>query len=192
MQLILATLPFLGWILGTACTSQSSIPADVLAAQASISFYDLTVEDIDGGLLKMADFKGKHVLCVNVASRCGYTPQYEDLQALFEKYQDKLVIIGFPCNQFMGQEPGEDAVIKSFCQKNYGVSFPLTTKIDVKGSNQHPVYQWLTNQEVDGESRHSVKWNFHKFLVNPEGKLVGVYPSKVNPMSEEITSVISK
>lgn len=190
MNFILTTLPFLGWMFGTICTVKSSIPPEEALAQASASFYDLTIEDIDGGMLNMADYKGKYVLCVNVASKCGYTPQYEDLQALSEQYQDKLVVIGFPCNQFLGQEPGENEEIKSFCQKNYGVSFPLTTKIDVKGSDQHPIYQWLTNQEVDGKSSHSVKWNFHKFLVNPEGKLIGVYSSKVKPLDTKLTSMI--
>lgn len=192
MNFLLTILPFLGWMFGTACTISSSIPPEDALAQAAGSFYDFTIEDIDGGQLNMADYKGKYVLCVNVASKCGYTPQYEDLQALSEQYQDKLVVIGFPCNQFLRQEPGENEEIKSFCQKNYGVSFPLTTKIDVKGSDQHPIYQWLTNQEVDGTSSHTVKWNFHKFLVNPEGKLIGVYPSKVNPLSEDITSALSE
>ncbi len=190
MNFLITLLPLFGWIFGTAYTVKSSIPSDEALRQASTSFYDLTIEDIDGGLLNMADYKGKYVLCVNVASKCGYTPQYEDLEALYEQYQDRLVVIGFPCNQFLRQEPGENEEIKSFCQKNYGVSFPLTTKIDVKGSDQHPIYQWLTNQELDGKSSHIVKWNFHKFLVNPEGKLIGVYPSKVNPLSEELTAKI--
>ena len=154
------------------------------------SFHSFRIESISGDEIQMADYKGKYILCVNVASKCGFTPQYKDLQALYERYQDKLVIIGFPCNQFMRQEPGSNAEIASFCERNYGVTFPLTTKIDVKGKNQHPIYQWLTNQEVDGKTNHTVKWNFHKFLVNPEGKLVGVYSSRVNPQSPEIVTAI--
>ncbi|MCB9284162.1 MAG: glutathione peroxidase [Lewinellaceae bacterium] len=154
------------------------------------TFYDLSIEGIEGGTIQMSDYQGKYVLCVNVASKCGYTPQYKDLQALYEKYQDKLVIIGFPCNQFLNQEPGSAEDIVSFCEKNYGVTFPLTTKIDVKGSDQHPVYQWLTTQPLNGVTEHTVKWNFHKFLVSPEGQLIGSFPSKVTPMSEEITGLI--
>jgi glutathione peroxidase len=155
-----------------------------------VSFYDLTVEGIGGETLNMKDFQGKYVLCVNVASKCGYTPQYKDLQALYEKYQDKLVVIGFPCNQFLFQEPGTEEDIQSFCEVNYGVTFPMTSKIKVKGGDQHPVYQWLTSQELKGETNHKVKWNFHKFLVSPEGKLIGSFPSKVQPMGEEITSLL--
>ena len=154
------------------------------------SFYDLSVPGIEGDSIHMSDYRGKYVLCVNVASRCGYTPQYKDLQQLYEKYQDRLVIIGFPCNQFMYQEPGDEAQILEFCERNYGVTFPLSAKIDVKGSGQHPVYQWLTSQALNGESNHEVKWNFHKFLVSPEGKLIGSFPSKVLPMGEEITGLI--
>ncbi len=190
MKLLLTLLPFLGWLTGASYTIHSSIPPASAVEQASASFYDLTVEDIDGGMLQMADFKGRYVLCVNVASKCGYTPQYKDLQALSEQFSDRLVVIGFPCNQFLGQEPGDNTEIKGFCEKNYGVTFPLTTKIDVKGKDQHPIYQWLTTQEINGSSSHEVKWNFYKFLVNPEGKLIGVYPSKVKPLDTELTSII--
>lgn len=154
------------------------------------SFYDLTVEGIDGETLKMSDFKGKYVLCVNVASNCGYTPQYEGLQKLYEMRGEKLVIIGFPCNQFLGQEPGTEEEIQGFCQKNYGVTFPLTSKIDVKGKDQHPVYQWLCNQPLNGDDSHKVMWNFHKFLVSPEGKLIGSFGSKTKPLDDELTSLI--
>jgi glutathione peroxidase len=154
------------------------------------TFYDLSIEGIDGSAIQMTDFRGKYVLCVNVASKCGYTPQYKDLQALYEQHQDKLVIIGFPCNQFLNQEPGSEEEIAAFCEKNYGVTFPLTEKVDVKGADQHPVYQWLTSQELNGETDHKVKWNFHKFLVSPDGQLVGSFPSKVNPLSEEITALL--
>lgn len=186
MKFILTLLPILGWLFGASYSLNRSVPAEDLIQQRSPSIYDLTIEDIDGNLIRMSDFKGKYILCVNVASRCGYTPQYEDLQTLYDRYQDKLVVIGFPCNQFLNQEPGENEEIKTFCTKNYGVTFPLTTKIDVKGSGQHPVYQWLTTQEVEGIKSHTVKWNFHKFLINPEGKLIGVFSSKVNPLHEDI------
>jgi glutathione peroxidase len=155
-----------------------------------MSFYDLTINSIDGKEMHMSDFKGKYVLCVNVASKCGYTPQYEDLEKLYEQYQGKLVIVGFPCNQFLGQEPGTSEEIVSFCQKNYGVTFPLTEKIDVKGKNQHGVYQWLTQKSLNGVADGNVKWNFHKFLVSPEGEWLAEFPSGVKPLDTELTSLI--
>ena len=155
-----------------------------------MSFYDLTINSIDGKEMHMSDFKGKYVLCVNVASKCGYTPQYEDLEKLYEKYQGKLVIVGFPCNQFMGQEPGTSEEIVSFCQKNYGVTFPLTEKIDVKGKNQHGVYQYLTQKVLNGVADGTVKWNFHKFLISPEGEWLAEFPSGVKPLDAELTSLI--
>jgi glutathione peroxidase len=155
-----------------------------------MSFYDLTINSIDGKEMRMSDFKGKYVLCVNVASKCGYTPQYEDLEKLYEKYQGKLVIVGFPCNQFLGQEPGTSEEIVSFCQKNYGVTFPLTEKIDVKGKNQHGVYQWLTQKSLNGVADGNVKWNFHKFLISPEGEWLAEFPSGVKPFDTELTSLI--
>jgi glutathione peroxidase len=155
-----------------------------------MSFYDLTVNAIDGKVMNMADYKGKYVLCVNVASKCGYTPQYEDLEKLYEQYQGKLVIVGFPCNQFLGQEPGTSEEIVSFCQKNYGVTFPLTEKIDVKGKNQHGIYQWLTQKPLNGVADGTVKWNFHKFLISPEGEWLAEFPSGVKPLDTELTSLI--
>ena len=155
-----------------------------------MSFYDLTISAIDGKVMNMADYKGKYVLCVNVASKCGYTPQYEDLEKLYEQYQGKLVIVGFPCNQFLGQEPGTSEEIVSFCQKNYGVTFPLTEKIDVKGKNQHGIYQWLTQKSLNGIADGNVKWNFHKFLISPEGEWLAEFPSGVKPLDSELTSLI--
>lgn len=155
-----------------------------------MSFYDLTINSIDGKEMHMSDFKGKYVLCVNVASKCGYTPQYEDLEKLYEQYQGKLVIVGFPCNQFLGQEPGTSEEIVTFCQKNYGVTFPLTEKIDVKGKNQHGVYQWLTQKTLNGVADGNVKWNFHKFLISPEGEWLAEFPSGVKPFDAELTSLI--
>jgi len=155
-----------------------------------MSFYDLSINATDGNVMNMADYKGKYVLCVNVASKCGYTPQYEDLEKLYEQYQGKLVIVGFPCNQFLGQEPGTIQEIVSFCQKNYGVTFPLTEKIDVKGKNQHGIYQWLTQKSLNGVADGNVKWNFHKFLISPEGEWLAEFPSGVKPLDTELTSLI--
>ncbi len=153
------------------------------------SFYDLSIKTLDGTrTIQMSELKGKKVLCVNVASECGYTPQYEGLQKLADAYKDKLVIIGFPCNQFGGQEPGNSSEIASFCKKNYGVTFMLTEKIDVKGDKQHPVYQWLTQQALNSKSDATVKWNFNKFLIDENGNWVSYFGSAVEPMSTEITS----
>ncbi|MCF8254622.1 MAG: glutathione peroxidase [Bacteroidia bacterium] len=155
------------------------------------SFYDLKIRSIDGvNTIQMKDFKGKFVLCVNVASECGYTPQYESLQKLSEEYKDKLIIIGFPCNQFLGQEPGTSEEIVSFCKKNYGITFQLTEKIDVKGKNQNEIYQWLTQKNLNGISDAEIKWNFNKILIDPNGNWVSYFPSKVIPLSEELTNYL--
>jgi len=150
--------------------------------QTPKSFYELTYNDIDGNAVSMSSYKGKYVLCVNVASKCGHTPQYSKLQALYGKHKDKLVIIGFPCNQFLGQEPGSEKEIEEFCTKNYGVTFPLSSKIDVKGKEQHPVYTWLMTKDVNGVSDDKVEWNFHKVLVSPEGKWLKSYSAGSDPM----------
>jgi len=150
--------------------------------QTPKSFYELTYKDIDGNAVSMSSYKGKYVLCVNVASKCGHTPQYSKLQALYEKHKDKLVIIGFPCNQFLGQEPGSEKEIEEFCTKNYGVTFPLSSKVDVKGKEQHPVYTWLMTKDVNGVSDDKVEWNFHKVLVSPEGKWLKSYSAGSDPM----------
>lgn len=155
------------------------------------SFYDLTIKSLDGKTeISMSQFKGKKVLCVNVASKCGYTPQYEGLEKLYENNKEKLVIIGFPCNQFLYQESGSPEEIATFCKKNYGVTFPLTEKIDVKGKDQHTVYQWLTNKETNGVKDVEVKWNFGKFLIDENGKFVEYFPSKTEPLSEEIAKFL--
>src|SRR5690606_2422257 len=158
---------------------------------ANTSFYDLTIKSLDEkSTIRFADFKGTKVLCVNTASECGYTYQYEGLEALHNKYGEQVVVIGFPCNQFGGQEPGKPEEIAGFCQKNFGVSFLLTEKIDVKGENQHPVYQWLTQKSTNGVADYSIKWNFNKFLIDENGKLIGYFESGVEPMDEKITSLL--
>lgn len=154
-------------------------------------FYSLGLLSANGkDSIKLSDFKGKKILIVNVASECGYTPQYKDLQALSEKYAEKLVIIGFPCNQFGGQEPGTEDEIVSFCQKNYGVTFPISQKGDVKGAQQHPLYQWLTQKSMNGKDDYSVKWNFNKFLISETGELLSYFPSSTKPLSEDIESYL--
>lgn len=171
--------------------SKSIDPA--MATNSPVSFYSLKLKSLDGATTwDFSEFKGKKVLIVNTASECGYTPQYEGLQKLHEKYGDKLVIIGCPCNQFGGQEPGDSTKIKGFCQKNYGVTFRISEKMDVRGDNQHPVYRWLTSKSENGAMDASVTWNFNKFLINESGTLVAYYPSRVKPDDPDLISAIEK
>lgn len=172
--------------LGTTPSNQPLMMNPTSSASTAASFHEFEIEGLIEGKINMADYQGKYILCVNVASRCGYTRQYEPLQQLYDQYQDKLVIVGFPCNQFMGQEPGSPEDIASFCKKNYGVTFPMTQKIDVKGKDQHPIYAWLTQKSLNQVSDAKVSWNFNKFLISPEGKWVAHFPSGTNPLSDEI------
>lgn len=157
------------------------------------SFYDLKAKTIDGKDFPFSNLKGKRVMIVNVASECGFTPQYAKLQKLFDQYKDKdFVILGFPCNDFGGQEPGSAKEIKSFCEKNYGVTFQLMEKVSIKGSDPHPVYKWLTQKELNGKSNASVRWNFHKFLIDENGQWVNDFGSMTDPMSEKIVAFASR
>lgn len=156
------------------------------------TLHDFTVKDIDGNDFSLASLKGKKVLVVNVASKCGLTPQYEQLQELYEKYSHQdFVVIGFPANNFMGQEPGSNLEIKEFCTANYGVTFPMMEKISVKGKDQAPLYQWLTQESENGVLDQEVTWNFQKFMVDEEGHLVDVVMPKESPMSEKIVNWIN-
>jgi len=167
--------------------SQSAeLASDAISTTKNI--YDFKVESLDAGTINFADFKGKKILIVNTASECGYTPQYKDLQALYEKFKDKLVIVGFPANNFGGQEPGTATEIKAFCEKNYGVSFPMAAKVSVKGSDMAPIYQWLTSKAANGVLDAEIGWNFNKFLIDEKGNMVAHFPSKVKPMDEAIIS----
>ena len=158
----------------------------------SKNIYEITINDIDGEAINLNDYKGKFILFVNVASECGFTPQYKELQELHDKYKNELVIIGVPCNQFGKQEPGNAEDIKSFCTKNYGVEFLIAEKVDVKGENQHPLYAWLTIKEKNGSKSSSVKWNFQKYLINTNGELIDYYYSITSPTSTKITKHFSK
>ena len=153
---------------------------------ASKSLYDIKIDSLQGKSIDFSSFKGKKILFVNVASKCGFTPQYKDLQKLYNQYQDKLVVIGVPCNQFGKQEPGKADEIEEFCQVNYGVSFLITEKIDVKGNQQHPLYTWLTSKTENGRKNSSVKWNFQKYLVDENGELIDYYYSITSPTSSKI------
>ncbi len=150
------------------------------------SIYDIKINTLNNQPLDLSQFKNKYILIVNVASQCGFTPQYESLQKLYEKYSHDLEIIGVPCNQFGGQESGSSEAIENFCKINYGVSFTITEKIKVKGNQQHELYQWLTKKELNGLKNSKVRWNFQKYLVSPEGELIDYYFSITNPLSKKI------
>jgi glutathione peroxidase len=154
------------------------------------SIHSFKVKSIDGGTIDFSKFKGKKILVVNTASKCGYTPQYEALQKVADQYKDKLVIVGFPANNFGAQEPGSDGEIVEFCKKNYGVTFPLASKISVKGDDTAPIYKWLTSKTENGVLDATISWNFNKFLLDENGKMIAYFPSKVTPDSEEITKYL--
>ena len=157
------------------------------------SMYEFTMKDIDGKDVKLDTYKGKVVMIVNVASKCGYTPQYQGLQALYDKYKGRgFVILGFPANNFMGQEPGTEAEIKEFCSTKYNVNFPLFAKISVKGEDQHPFYNFLTNPKTNPDFAGDVTWNFNKFLADRSGRIVARFDSKEKPESEAIAKAVEK
>ncbi len=160
-------------------------------AFAQKSFHDFTVEDIEGNKIDLSTLKGKKVLVVNTASKCGLTPQYEQLQKIYDTYGgEDFTIIGFPANNFNDQEPGSNEDIALFCERNYGVSFPMMSKISVKGDDMHPLYQWLTQKSKNGVLDSTVGWNFQKYLIDEEGRLVKMFEPKVKPDDEQIISMI--
>ena len=152
--------------------------------------HSFKVNGIDGKQIDFASYKGKMILIVNTASKCGYTPQYEGLEKVYEQYKDKLVVIGFPCNQFGGQESGTNEEIVNFCKKNYGVTFPLADKIEVKGAGIAPIYQWLTQKAKNGVLDANIGWNFNKFLLDENGKMIAYFPSNVKPDSQDILAYL--
>ncbi len=161
------------------------------ASNAQTTFYDFIVKDINGNDYALSQLKGKKVLVVNTASKCGFTPQYEGLQELYEKYgADDFVIIGFPANNFMRQEPGTDEEIASFCSINYGVTFPMMSKVSVKGKDQDPLYRWLTSKSENGVENSKVSWNFQKYMIDEKGQLVGHFSPKTKPDNKALVSWI--
>jgi glutathione peroxidase len=163
------------------------------ATMSQQTIHQFKVKDLEGNDFDFATLKGKKVMVVNTASKCGLTPQYEKLEALYKKYQSKnFVIIGFPANNFMGQEPGSNEEIATFCQKNYGVTFPMMSKISVKGKDMHPVYQFLTSKEKNGLEDNDVQWNFQKYLLNEKGELEKVISPRTQPDDNSIIQWIEK
>jgi glutathione peroxidase len=190
---ILIVLSFTG-LIGSSLFADEATPTPAATPAipgSDATVYGFQVLTIDGKPITLSQYQGKVLLIVNVASKCGFTPQYKGLEALYEKYKDQgLVILGFPCNQFASQEPGTPSEIKSFCQLNYGVTFPLFAKIEVNGPHTHPLYQFLKKKELDPAGKFEIGWNFNKFLINREGLPLKRYVSQVKP--EEIDSDIQK
>jgi glutathione peroxidase len=162
------------------------------SAEINNSIHQFRIPGIDGNEINLADYKGKKILLVNTASECGFTPQYAPLQILHEKYGDKLAVIGFPSNNFGAQEPGNENEIKDFCERNYGVTFPLSKKIDVTGEHQHPIFRWLTKKELNGWNDRDPNWNFCKYLLDENGSLIHFFSHKMDPMDDKIISSIEK
>ena len=163
---------------------QKKMPSDIH------TIYDFKINSLQGQVIDFSSFKGKKILIVNTASKCGLTSQYEGLERLYKLYKDKLVIIGFPANDFLRQEPGNNHEIESFCQSNYGVSFPMSTKISVKGKKIHPLYLWLTKEKYNLYKDSKVTWNFQKYLIDEHGKLIQIFQPSMDPMNEEIIKAI--
>ncbi len=183
MKYVMLIMSFFSFFSSCKAQDKTAVPA---------SIYDFKVEGLSGGTINFADFKGKKILIVNTASKCGLTPQYEGLEKLYQQYKDRLVIVGFPANNFMSQEPGSNEDIATFCQKNYGVSFPMAAKISVKGKTMAPIYQWLTNKDYNHLKNSSVSWNFQKYLINEKGELVEVFSPRTAPDAEEIKKAIEQ
>ncbi|HMG66029.1 MAG TPA: glutathione peroxidase [Chitinophagaceae bacterium] len=167
------------------------LPTSPASFMKSKSIYDFKVDGLSGGTIDFSQFKGKKILVVNTASKCGYTPQYEYLEKLYEQYKSKLVIVGFPANNFGSQEPGTNDEIKAFCTKNYGVTFPMAAKVSVKGDDIAPIYKWLTNKAENGVMDAEIKWNFTKFLLDENGVLITKFDSDVAPLSSDIRKYLN-
>lgn len=177
--------------LSAACFQKSSSrPMEVTSDSTRTSFYSFTVNSLEGKPVSLEQFKGKWIVVLNVASECGYTPQYADWEKFYEANKDHVVVLGFPCNDFGGQEPGSAAEIGSFCQKNYGVTFPMFEKVAVKGDSKAPLYKWLTDPAQNGWNSQEPSWNFCKYLINEKGELVNFFPSKVKPDNAEFLKAL--
>lgn len=171
------------------CTNQKKEVSQEKNQQMK-TIYDYKVESLDGKEINFADFKGKKILIVNTASECGFTPQYADLETVSKEYENNLVVVGFPANNFGGQEPGSNEEIGAFCQKNYGVTFPMAAKVSVKGEDEAPVFKYLTQKELNGVKNTTILWNFTKFLLDENGKLIDSFISTTKPTDNAITKYL--
>jgi glutathione peroxidase len=167
-------------------------PENMVVGNEKPGFYELSIQKMDGSLIELEEFRGRKILIVNVASECGFTPQYADLQELFLSRKEKLVILGFPCNDFGKQEPGSNEEIKRFCTEKYEVTFPLFDKITLEGDQRPPLYQWLTDEKKNGWNVESPNWNFCKYLVNEKGELTHFFQSAISPMSDELLEALDE
>jgi glutathione peroxidase len=194
MKIRFARIASLALILGaTASIGIASRNLNPSVGTMITSVYDYTLKDIDHKETNLGQYRGKVLLLVNVASRCGYTPQYEGLQKVYLKYKDRgFVILGFPANNFMGQEPGTDEEIKTFCSTKYNVTFPIFSKISVKGDDIHPLYKFLTSKDTNPEFGGDIKWNFSKFLVDKQGKIIARFEPAIKPESDQVVAAIEK
>ncbi len=193
VQLVLLTITATTLLVLTGCSQKSATMNNQTAStvtQPLTSFYDLSATTIDGQEQSMAAYKGKYILVVNVASHCGFTPQYKELEELYKKYSSILVVLGFPANNFLWQESGSNEEIKTFCSLKYQVTFPMFAKISVKGKTMSPVYQWLTDPARNGWNKEKPSWNFNKYLIGPDGTLLAHFGSKVLPLSPDITNYL--
>lgn len=191
MKKILILLLSAGALLQS-CKNQKNDVSQTKTAdqQMSKTIYDYKVESLDGQEINFADFKGKKILVVNTASECGFTPQYADLEKLSKEYADNLVIVGFPANNFGGQEPGSNTEIGAFCEKNFGVTFPMAAKVSVKGDDTSPIFKFLTEKDLNGVKNTAILWNFTKFLIDENGHLIDTFISTTKPTSESITKYL--
>lgn len=188
----------MGFVIGipaflTSCIKSSKVAAagdKLKSVMVNSSFYDIEATSLDGKTISMSAYKGKKIVVLNVASKCGYTPQYADWQAFYEQNRDSIVVLGFPCNQFLGQEPGSSAEIADFCTSQYGVTFPMFEKVNVKGADQHPVYKWLTSPAENGWNSDEPSWNFCKYLIDEKGRLTHFFGSKIKPDHPAFVSAI--
>lgn len=189
LLLLLGTLATAGWSAATSSVPTSPTPMTEAAAPATV--YDFTLKSIDGKDVKLSKYKGKKILIVNTASKCGYTPQYKELEELSKKYANKVTVLGFPSDSF-NQELGTNEEVAAFCEKNYGVTFPLFSTISVKGNDAAPLYKFLADKARNGAVSDAPTWNFCKYLIDEKGHVMAFYPSKVKPMSDELVAAIQK
>jgi glutathione peroxidase len=183
-------IPYSVLVLFSSCFGFKAEVKNIQQADVVTSFYNISLKDIDGQVIDLKSMKGKPILIVNTASKCGFTPQFEELETFYKKYKDQVFVIGVPCNDFGGQDPGSENEIKSFCQRNYGVTFLMTEKMAIK-ENPSVLYKWLTTKNENGWNEQKPSWNFCKYIISPEGKLVAFFGSAVKPNSEEIKQAMN-